>query len=115
LKISSIYFVLLVGLYVVVFVAAVTPQSRVVTVQHIHPTLFAELRYDHGETLSCPCSTTIVPYKVFVSNTISFHPICSSVFVSKEWIEALYLPYTSASLITDFRTTAKSQVSEYLL
>ncbi|CAF1459507.1 unnamed protein product, partial [Adineta steineri] len=44
-----------------------------------------------------------------VSNTISFHPVCSSIYVSKEWIQALYLSYASSLLVPDFRTTAKSQ------
>jgi hypothetical protein len=54
----------------------------------------------------------IVPYNVFVSNMVSFHPVCSSIFVSQQWIEALYLQYASVLLVMDFRTTASSQVSE---
>ena len=55
-----------------------------------------------------------MPYNVFVSNTISFHPVCSSIFVSEEWIAALYIEYASIFLVMDFRSTAKSQVSESL-
>lgn len=51
-------------------------------------------------------------YKVFISNTISFHPVCSSYFVSQEWIEALYHPDASRYGSPDFRTTAASQVSQ---
>ncbi|CAF1652155.1 unnamed protein product [Adineta ricciae] len=50
-----------------------------------------------------------MPYKAFVSHIIYFHPVCSSVYVSKEWIQALYLTYASSLLVNDFRTTAKSQ------
>ena len=55
-----------------------------------------------------------MPYDAFVSNTISFHPVCSSVFVTKQWIEALYLHNASAYFIMDFRTTASSQVRSYV-
>ena len=51
-------------------------------------------------------------YNTFVSNTVSLHPVCSSVFVSQEWIKALYLSNASAFLVMDFRTTASSQVSQ---
>ncbi|CAF0789948.1 unnamed protein product [Adineta steineri] len=40
---------------------------------------------------------------------VSFHPVCSSVFVSREWIEGFYLPAANAYLLNDFRTTAFSQ------
>jgi hypothetical protein len=69
------------------------------------------LYVEHSETLVCPCSTATIPYKDFVSNTITFHPVCSSIFVSQQWIEALYFPNASMYGVTDFRTTAKSQVS----
>ncbi|CAF4050231.1 unnamed protein product [Adineta steineri] len=40
---------------------------------------------------------------------VSFHPVCSSIFVSREWIEGFYLPAANAYLLADFRTTAFSQ------
>ncbi|CAF3959134.1 unnamed protein product, partial [Adineta steineri] len=87
----------------------VSPQDRLITVTNITPELFSQLSIEHADTLSCPCSTIAVPYEILVSNTISFHPVCSSIYVSKEWIQALYLSYASSLLVTDFRTTAKSQ------
>ncbi|CAF4335304.1 unnamed protein product, partial [Adineta steineri] len=48
-------------------------------------------------------------YKNFVSNTIKLHPVCSSRFVSQEWIHALYLSNASQYGVSDFRTTASSQ------
>ena len=86
------------------------PQTQLVTVSNITPLLFDRLYLEHGETLSCPCKNTTVSYEAFVSTTISFHPVCSSVFVSEQWIKAVYLPYASTFLVMDFRTTASSQV-----
>ncbi|CAF3541749.1 unnamed protein product [Adineta steineri] len=85
------------------------PQPQVITISDITPSLFNKLRLEHPETLSCPCSNTSVLYHIFVSNFITFHPICSSIFVSKEWIEALYEPMASAYFVMDFRTTAHAQ------
>ncbi|CAF3706074.1 unnamed protein product, partial [Adineta steineri] len=102
-------FLLIITLYILFIVALIHPQMRTITVSNITPSLFEQLRIEYGETLSCPCSTTTVPYSEFVTNTIIFHPVCSSVFVSQQWVEALYLSNASAFLVMDFRTTASSQ------
>ncbi|CAF1635160.1 unnamed protein product, partial [Adineta ricciae] len=105
-----LYVVLLsVFLYILFFVAMVKPQSRTVIVSEITPSIFNELYLKHSETLSCPCSTITISYKTFVSNTIALHPVCSSFFVSQQWISALYLTNPSIFGPVDFRTTAKSQ------
>jgi hypothetical protein len=41
------------------------------------------------------------------------HQICSSDFVSQEWINAFYIPDASRYGAIDFRTTAHSQVTSY--
>ena len=90
----------------------IKPQSRTIVISNVTPHLFKELHLKYAETLSCPCSTVITPYKAFVANTIRFHPVCSSAFVSRQWIEALYQPNASTFGTVDFRTTASSQVSQ---
>ncbi|CAF1396915.1 unnamed protein product [Adineta steineri] len=84
----------------------INPQSRLVTVSHVTPSIIDQLRLEHGETLSCPCSTISIPYRDFVSHAVSFDPVCTSVFTAQQWIEALYTP---ASGTRDFRQTASSQ------
>jgi hypothetical protein len=98
----------------VFFVALVNPQNRLITISNITPSLFNDLYLKYGETLSCPCSTVTIPYSTFVTNNISFDPVCKSVFVSKQWIEAVYQPYSSSYLVMDFRKTANSQVNEFV-
>ncbi|CAF1661282.1 unnamed protein product, partial [Adineta ricciae] len=102
-------FLLIIFLYVLFFVALLNPQRRTVTIQNITPTLFEQLSFEHGETLSCPCSTITMSYNTFVTSNISSHAVCSSVFVSREWIEAMYIEDASRYAAMDFRTTAKSQ------
>ncbi|CAF1627367.1 unnamed protein product, partial [Adineta ricciae] len=102
-------FLLAVFLYILFLIALILPQTGVVIIEHVTPDIFGKLQAEHGETLSCPCSTTIVPYKDFVTNTVFYHPICSSIFVDERWIRALYLSYSSTFLVVDFRTTASFQ------
>ncbi|CAF1056494.1 unnamed protein product [Adineta steineri] len=84
-------------------------QTRTVTISSITPSLFDQLRREHGETLSCPCSKINIPYDEFVTNNVSFHPLCSSLFVSQQWIQALYLFDSSIYLPMDFRATGSAQ------
>ena len=88
------------------------PQARTITVNGITQSVVDALRRDHEQTLSCRCTTTSIPYHTFVSASARFHPLCSSDFVSRSWIEALYLEQRSAFFIVDFRTTAFAQVSQ---
>ena len=89
------------------------PQIRQVTVFNITPLLFEQLRVDHIETLSCPCTNVTIPYLIFVSIDVVFDPVCSSLFVGTQWIEGVYLQYASGLRIDDFRTTANAQVSHF--
>ncbi|UJR29659.1 hypothetical protein I4U23_017207 [Adineta vaga] len=100
---------LFISLYILFYLTLMTLHSQTITISPITQNRFEELYHDYGETLSCPCSTISVSHKNFISNNIKFHPICSSIFVSKEWIEALYLINASDYGPTDFRATAKSQ------
>ncbi|CAF3993792.1 unnamed protein product [Adineta steineri] len=101
------------SLYVLLYVGLRNPQAQVITIAPITLNIFDELYLEYNETLSCPCSTTMVPYKNFVSQKFTFHPVCSSIFVSQQWIEALYLFNASKYVPFDFRTTASSQSIHY--
>ncbi|CAF1468736.1 unnamed protein product, partial [Adineta ricciae] len=100
---------LIMTVYMLTFIVVIFPPTQQVTVTNINPSLFEQLYEQHGETLHCSCSTASIPYKDFATNTVAFHPLCSSVYVSKEWIEALYSPYASAYFAMDFRKSASSQ------
>ncbi|UJR38718.1 hypothetical protein I4U23_031383 [Adineta vaga] len=100
---------LFISLYILFYLTLMTSHSQTITVSPITLNRFKQLYFDYAETLSCPCSTISVPHKEFISNNITFHPICSSIFVSKEWIQALYLINASDYGRGDFRVTAKSQ------
>ncbi|CAF4387850.1 unnamed protein product, partial [Adineta steineri] len=102
----------IITIYILFFIALINPQTQTITVPNITPILFDQLYHEYGETLSCPCKNTSIFYETFVTTEISFHPVCSSIFISKEWIQSLYHPYASAFLVMDFRTTASSQVNQ---
>lgn len=92
----------------------IKPHIRTVIIQNIDPDKFSMLYSEYGESLSCPCTSIAIPYEIFVLSTIKFHPVCSSLFISQQWIEALYLPSRSKYGVGDFRTTASSQVENQI-
>ena len=84
---------------------------EIVTIDNINENLLNNLSIEYySDNLTCPCSKITIPHETFVFNRIEFHPICSSIFVSKQWIEGLYLPNACYYRITDFRLTARAQV-----
>ncbi|CAF1350011.1 unnamed protein product, partial [Adineta ricciae] len=105
-----LYVVLLsVCLYVLFYVTLIKMESKTVVISNITPDLFRQLSFEHGETLSCPCKTITIPYRNFVFNNVTMHPVCSSIFVDEQWIERLYFANASLYGVFDFRTTAFSQ------
>lgn len=107
----SFFVVLSVCIYVLLYVALIQPQRRTVIIENINPDIFNQLYLEYADTLSCPCSTAAISYDTFVSNEVILHPICSSFFITQQWIDALYVPTASRLGVSDFRTTAKFQVS----
>lgn len=103
----------LVSIYVLFYVTLTRSSPRTVIISENILRDFEQLYLEHGKTLSCPCSVITMPYQAFVSNKITLHSVCSSIFISSQWTKALYLPDASRYGVADFRTTASSQVNQY--
>ena len=97
-------------MYFLFYTAMIKPQARTIIISDIDSEKFEKLYLEHGELLSCSCSTITTSYETFVSNKIQFHPVCNSYFVTQQWIQDLYVPARSSYGVLDFRTTALSQV-----
>ena len=98
-------------MYVLFYATLMKPQARTIVITDIDANKFEKIYLKYGDTLSCPCSKLAISYQTFVSNAIRFHPVCTSFFVTQQWIQALYLPDRSLYGIGDFRKTASSQVT----
>ncbi|CAF4700212.1 unnamed protein product, partial [Rotaria sp. Silwood2] len=53
-------------------------------------TRFQHLAQKYSTTLDCPCSNIGVSYEKFVSTYVSFHQVCSSQFITRSWIDAIF-------------------------
>ncbi|CAF4595068.1 unnamed protein product [Rotaria sp. Silwood2] len=67
-------------------------KSKKVTVQVIKPSLlnYKDLLEDHSYSLQCFCSQISIPYETFLYIEPRFHDLCSSQFISDEWIHYTY-------------------------
>lgn len=47
---------------------------------------YIELQQNYSASLLCPCSSISIPYSIFMNIEPRFHQVCSSDFISLEWI-----------------------------
>ncbi|CAF1381337.1 unnamed protein product [Adineta ricciae] len=69
---------------------------------------FERLQEKYSSTLFCPCSTNIIPYREFLSVSPVYHEVCSSVFISDEWLTSLFNINRTRYYQLDFRASSVS-------
>ncbi|CAF1345565.1 unnamed protein product [Rotaria sordida] len=109
--INRCHFILLIViiflLYTAISLTLVPKTERV-----IRPSLFTYqyLLTNYQDSLQCSCSHISIEYQSFLTITSRIHQICSSDFVSNDWIDYIYNTIDPFHLnYTDFRITATGQ------
>ena len=109
---NCIHFILLTLSLSVFYLAFLVP-AQWTTIQILKPSIsdYENLLVQHSDSVDCPCSKTSFKYETFLQIEPHFHEICSSDFVSNNWI--MYM-YAENNLLlrfnqTDFRATAVGQ------
>jgi hypothetical protein len=109
---NRIHFVIFLALVCLFYLIIFVP-SRILTVSIIKPSLpvYEDLLNVHSQSLQCSCSKISFNYETFLSIDYRSHAICSSPFVSDDWI--LYTYQKNGPFLhfnrTDFRRTATGQ------
>ncbi|UJR18938.1 hypothetical protein I4U23_022068 [Adineta vaga] len=62
---------------------------------------YLQLYSTHSQTLSCPCQTISINYEKIVYIDYTLHQLCSSIFVSDQWID--YLNTASRGIEVDYQ------------
>ena len=65
----------------------------------------------YSDTLECPCSQRIIPYKSLISISPTLHQICSSDFVTDRWLSIVANITDYVSVNQDWRNRAYAQFS----
>ena len=66
--------------------------------------------YNQYQNIKCPCTQISTSYETFLELSTSYNQICSSEFISEEWINFLFdNNQTTSRYAADFRATASHQ------
>ncbi|CAF1368789.1 unnamed protein product [Rotaria sp. Silwood1] len=106
---TRFYFVLLIlSLITLVIFTSLSNENISITIRNPSEASYEYLLNTYSRTLSCQCSRTTIPYSDFTSTDIKYHPVCSSMFVSYDWIDCLLSPNMNTLYQADFRAFAST-------
>jgi hypothetical protein len=99
--------ILLTSILILVLHTSLNNVSITITVKLSTENQYENLAIKYSDTLNCPCNQISIEYQKFVQKKPSYQQICSSNFISEEWIDYLY--NYSAMNENNFRATAVAQ------
>ena len=108
----QLHFVLMATTLFIAYIAsAFAPRSIIGEIQKPSLSTYQDLAIRFPDSLQCPCSHISIKYKSFITIVPRFHQVCSSDFVSDQWISYLYGDgdLTERFAPTDFQYSASSQ------
>jgi hypothetical protein len=90
-RISTRLFIILLTIILTILLLYTSLVSVTKTVNTKNPALaeYSELYAAYSQTLTCPCTTISINYEEFLHVDYSFHQVCNSIFVTKNWIDFL--------------------------
>ena len=104
---TRIFIILLVlSLTVLLLYTSTVRVTRTVTVQAPNLDQYSSLYRLHSQTLACPCTKIAINYKAFLRINHTAHQICSSVYISDQWITYVSSCLTGLIWLDDFRYTS---------
>ncbi|CAF4146509.1 unnamed protein product, partial [Adineta steineri] len=94
---TYVYFVLLsFGLITLLIYNSLSYSTITFTVANPSLKQYQELQQQYGiETVTCPCSQLSITYSSFIDLEYDFHPVCTSQFISHEYLQQLFQIYNS--------------------
>lgn len=95
-------------LLVIVYSSLIT-KTHDVTLHRFSIDDFEQLEYLYPETINAHCSEISIPYYKFLSFSSLFHEVCSSSFVSTQWIASLFSLNATSHNILDYRAFGFAQ------
>lgn len=114
-RLSTRLFVLMVvvSLCVLSLYSSIGNETRQKTIHFPNEIQVEQLKETNFDSMSCLCNQSSISYEKFVSMKVSYHQICSSIFINRSWISFLESPLISENITsfyenTDLRLTGSS-------
>ncbi|CAF0953898.1 unnamed protein product [Adineta steineri] len=87
------------SLTILLLYTSFTDITKTITVAKPTLTKYEQLYSKYSQTLTCPCQHISINYEKFLSIEYTFHQVCTSIFITDEWIAhndvILHYLYTS--------------------
>lgn len=107
---TRVYLILLLaGLFILVCFTSIIPKAQVMTIKNPSVADFDHFVQSYAQTPNCRCFQATVVHRDFISFRQRFHPVCSSDFISQEWISFLFNANIDDFYPLDFRLSASAQ------
>ena len=101
------------ALFIILIYTSLTKDTVTVNVHTPSLSKYTQLYAQYSTTLKCPCTHIAIKYeKFFLQIQPQHHQICSSVFVSSEWLESMQIQDVAAQYFAyenDFRVSIQTQ------
>ncbi|UJR11699.1 hypothetical protein I4U23_015880 [Adineta vaga] len=104
---STRLFIILFSISVVIITLYTSLSIHVKTETLTMPTKiqYEQLFVQYSDSLQCPCTQISIFYNEFTRITSSFHQVCSSEFVSQQWIDFVFATNLTFIWTMDVRTS----------
>jgi hypothetical protein len=99
---------MIITLSILVLYTSLTIVTQTVTIQQPTVSVYTELQTKYSQTLVCPCTQIAINYEQFISFDPTFHQICSSDFITAEWLHYLTLKNGVVANALDLRVFGQS-------
>ncbi|UJR16806.1 hypothetical protein I4U23_003705 [Adineta vaga] len=107
---TRIYLLLLfVGMSIILIYNGIRLETRHYEVSNPSLEIYMELQKLYDTTLKCPCTQISILTGSFAEFVVEYDKICTSQFISQEWIDILFDNVTFRRFVVDFRATASNQ------
>ncbi|CAF1609494.1 unnamed protein product, partial [Adineta ricciae] len=108
-KISTRVYVTLLTIVLIILLIynSIETITKTITVKTPSLNEYLHLYSKYPQSLTCPCTDISIEYEKFVEVQYSFHQVCTSDFVSEQWINYLSsFPGNVTLTVDDFRWTS---------
>jgi hypothetical protein len=103
---TRLYIILsIISLIILTTYASLISQIEDKTVPFPKQSVYENLRKKYADSLQCTCTEVSIPYEKFVKIVPSFHQVCSSDFISQQWIDLVFKADSTLIWPIDVRTS----------
>ncbi|CAF3755200.1 unnamed protein product, partial [Adineta steineri] len=109
-KISTRIFIVLLILSLTILLLYTSLADITKTINVPTPDLikYEQLYSKYSQTLTCPCQHISINYENFLSIEYTFHQVCTSIFITDDWISYIGMSYEATSANINFQWTGSN-------